>query len=591
MKKTIILFMLSAVLIPLFGQEILKSMEEEYMDLLALYGTTERSYLSYRTLSDSVWNFSNDEKIESLKNNENPDPSCHPWNYYERLNSKILWQPENINENFFTKGLFQGLRLKNYGPSLYSSVNSAAPFGQNDGALWQGKGLNTSLSLGTRLEGYGFEFTFLPQLCFSQNQEFSFKTPEGFNSPTYAGKAKKYGYCYGTSIDAVQRFGEDAFFTFDFGDTELRWSWYAFTLGIGWQSIWLGPNHVNALLHSNNAASYPKIDFGIRKQEITIPFLNWNLGYIEGRIWTGLLTESEYFDNDESNDHRLFHGLSLSYSPSFMPGFTINANRACIVSASWENMSYIIPAYTNTHVGEHDGSGEDQKMSITADWLFDKVGFEIYGEIGIDDFLPSGESIIQGYIRWPFHTACYAVGARKAFNHKNPDIKSELLFEWDNSEPSQDYQFWAQYNFGHHYQLLQGYTNKGQFLGNGYGYGGNSQHLEYRLYYPKGTTSFIIGRNNPDNSYIYGKAVFNSAVDSNGNYMLSAKYLTAFKANFYIGADTKYIANKNIVLGTGLFYHLIINPEYNPEKDSSGRYRINTLLHNIHFRFTAQYNL
>ena len=101
-------------------------------------------------------------------------------------------------------------------------------------------------------------------------------------------------------------------------------------------------------------------------------------------------------------------------------------------------------------------------------------------------------------------------------------------------------------------------------------------------------TSLFVGRNNPDNAYIFGKAVNASTVDKNGNYMLSAKYLTAFKGNFYIGGETKYFVLPDFTLGGGVLYNMIINPKYNPEKDSSGRYRINQIVHNAQLKFTAK---
>jgi hypothetical protein len=59
----VLLFGLSAML--LSAQDALKSTEEDYYDFLALQGLTERPYLNYRTLSESVWNI--DEAAE------------HPW--------------------------------------------------------------------------------------------------------------------------------------------------------------------------------------------------------------------------------------------------------------------------------------------------------------------------------------------------------------------------------------------------------------------------------------------------------------------------------------------------------------------------------
>jgi len=543
----------------LTAQEALKSTEEKYYDMLSLLGITTRSYLSYRTLSDSVWDLS-EENAE------------HPWK-------------ENSLEK--SNPLFGDFSYRFYGPEWYNSYNTKSPFGQNDGALWQGAGYNTALTGGARLTGYGLEVTFKPQLSFSQNKEYDYKTPEGFKAAKYKGLADTYGYFWGSNCDAVQRFGDNAFWTFDFGDTEIRYSWKTLTLGFGWQSPWLGPLYINPLLHSNNAATYPKIDAGLRKQEIIVPKLGWNLGHVEGRIWSGFLTESDYFDNDPSNDHNLIHGLSLSYAPSFVPGLTLNAQRSCLVKASLKNMGYIIPAYKNT--GLKTGDGEDQKMALTIDWLYPEAGFEAYGELGIDDFLPSGTSYFQGYMRWPFHTATYAIGFRKAFTHKiNPDFISEINMEWNNSEPSQDYQFWTATHFGSHHQILQGHTNRGQWLGSGYGYGGNSQYVEYNLYYPKGVSSVFVGRNNPDNSYIFGKAVNATAVDKNGNYMLAAKYMTAFKGNFYTGFETKYFVLPDLTLGGGFTYNMIINPKYDPEPDSTGRYRINHIVHNCQLKLTAK---
>ena len=57
------------------------------------------------------------------------------------------------------------------------------------------------------------------------------------------------------------------------------------------------------------------------------------------------------------------------------------------------------------------------------------------------------------------------------------EIYSVLHFEWNNTEMSQDFQLQWPYNFGFHHQITQGYTNKGQWLGSGIGYGGNKQRF------------------------------------------------------------------------------------------------------------------
>ncbi|MDY5047112.1 MAG: hypothetical protein SPE87_05125, partial [Treponema porcinum] len=212
-----------------FSQEALKSTEEEYYDFLSIQGITIRPSLNYRTLSDSEWNFT--EKEETAGGTE----LSHPWQNNNLGSKRALWQPQEQSESFYLKGVPQGIFVKLYGPEWYNSYNTAAPYGQNDGALWQGKGYNTSLTAGVRLEAYGLELTVKPQLCWQENREFDIM-PSNTDS--------EYGYFwgYGKNIgcDAPQRFGDSSFWTFDWGDTEIRYTWHTLTVGLGTQSIWLG---------------------------------------------------------------------------------------------------------------------------------------------------------------------------------------------------------------------------------------------------------------------------------------------------------------------------------------------------------------
>ena len=130
-----------------FAQESLCSVEDEYFQFLNLQGLIESPTLNYKTLSDSEWNC---EEIEDEQN---------VWKENNLGTKYILFSPQALSQNFFVKGLNQKVAVKIYSPDWYNSYNIAAPFGQNDGALWQGKGYNTSLTTGVRVEAYGFELT------------------------------------------------------------------------------------------------------------------------------------------------------------------------------------------------------------------------------------------------------------------------------------------------------------------------------------------------------------------------------------------------------------------------------------------------
>lgn len=550
----------------IFSQEALKSTEEEYYDFLSLQGLVERPTLGYRTLSDSEWTLTEEAKTADenvWKNNS--------------LGSKwTVYEPAQKTDNIFTRGIDQSVKVKIYGPEWFNSYNTAAPYGQNDGALWQGKGYNTSFTAGARLEAYGLEATFKPQLSFSQNREFDIM-PSAYDS--------EYGYFWGYGVDAPQRFGDKAFFTYDWGDTEIRYTWHNLTTGVGTQTIWLGPAWLNPVLHSNNAPSYPKFDIGLRKTSIHLPWLGWYVGDVEGRMWIGYLTESDYFDNNEDNNHNMINGISLSYAPSFLPGLTLGANKICLSKWNSENaIKYLNPLYDVN-------DNEDQKLSFTADWIFPKVGFEVYGELGIDDYVDGWHKNqkLLSIIRHPSHTMTYTFGLRKAVSIYEPkDIQGEIIFEWNNTEMSQDFQFEWPYNFGFHHIITQGYTNRGQWLGSGIGYGGNSQILLFNVIYPKGNTIFFVWRNNPDDNYIYSKSVTTSASDKDVDY----RWYNAHKTNFNIGIATNYFFTTNLSLQGGFTYNLILNPQYNPSKmnDEALWYRVPAKIHNFQFQLGAKYN-
>lgn len=548
MRKFLLFLMTLLSPVLLFSQESIKSLEDEYYQFLSLQGIIESPTLVYKTLSDSNWDTT--AINDSIWANNNLG------------NKYSLFSPNTPSDNFFLKGLNQNILLKIYGPDFYNAYNTEAPFGQNDGALWQGRGYNGSFNAGIRLEAYGFELTVKPQICFSQNKYFEIM-PSQFT---------QWGYFWGYGVDAPQRFGDKSFFTYDWGDTEARFTWYNFTVGFGTQAIWFGPAQENALLFSNNAPTFPKFDIGLRKTKITIPFLNWYAGDIEGRFWIGQLSESEYFDSNSENDKTRIIVMNAAYSPSFFPGFTIGATKVCLTQWFDNDLKYLNPFYK-------DNSVEDQKASITLDWKLPSAQLELYSEIGIDDYVPDGRKSLYGYFRYPFHTMTTTWGLRKDFNISK---ESHLLLdlELNNTEMSQDFQMQWPYNFGFHHQIIHGYTNKGQWLGSGIGYGGNSQKLSFTWFRQYGYHKFFIGRNNPDNNYIYCKAMYEGYRDSD--------YFTSYKANFYSGYKGSYFITSSFILSPGFTYDLLINPLYT--KRDSDDY-VFYYKHNFIFNLELKYQL
>lgn len=539
MKKFVCVIITVLLSIQIYSQESLKSVEEEYYDFLSLQGLIDRPTLGYRTLSDSAWNINEDVQ--------------HIWKNNNLGKSHILFESENQGQNWFSKGFFHGLKLKIFGPEWFNSYNTAAPYGQNDGALWQGRGYNTSFTTGVRLEGYGFEATFKPQLSFSQNLDFEYIKPNYAGelngvSTIYIDKASEYGY-YGINfIDAPQRFGDKAFFTFDWGDSEIRYSWKTLTIGFGTQSIWLGPAQINPIIHSNNAPTYPKIDVGLRKTEINIPWWDLYLGDLEFRCWAGKLSESDYFDIDESNNNNLISAFSINWAlPWIFEGLTIGINRTML--SKWNQISpytlfEIYIPWMRSVAGKDES---DQRASITLDYLIPNAGFEIYLEWARNDFQTEDGNLL----RYPFHTQAWSVGGKKSF-YISKLINGKILFEFSVLECSHDYMTtypWFSTFYAHH-KVTQGYTNKGQWLGAGIGTGGNSQYLGIELLYPQGKTSFFVYRYNPDLDYVW----FNSQFDTT--------YSNNMKTILAIGINSNIFLTKNFILFSQIDFITTLSNNY-----------------------------
>ena len=554
----------------LFSQEALKSAEEDYYDFLSLQGLANRPALNYRTLSDGQWRLEGEAAEGS-----------HVWAGNNLGTTFTLWQDASPAENWFARGLLQGIDLKVYGPEWYNSYNTAAPYGQNDGALWQGKGYNTSLTAGIRFESYGFELTLKPQLSFSQNLSFDYIQPnytafdKDGNPTVYNGKASQYGYYGITNIDAPQRFGDKPFFVYDWGDSEVRWTWHSFTVGFGTQAIWLGPAKLNPILHSNNAPSYPKVDIGLRRQPVVLPWLGWYLGDVEFRGWWGKLSESDYFDNDDSNNHNLISGLSFAWAlPGIFDGLSIGINRTML--SRWGDFSgYTLFEIFVPGLGTSGGEdSSDQRFSFVVDYVLPRVGFEVYLEWARNDFSPNMDFII----RYPFHTQGWTVGAQKAFDLPW-NMQLQILLELTFLECSADYVQFA--NFGStfyaHHRVTQGYTNRGQWLGAGIGTGGNSQYIGLNLYHSKGSINLFFQRRNPDLDY----AVYIDALKDKTQAKLNIKALLDF------GLKAQYFFHPDFSGKLGI----VFEDEHNPLNDSGENNYTSKHRYNVSVQLSAKYSL
>ena len=426
---------------------------------MSVDGLVDRPTLNYSSYSSNIW---------SLNTRESG------WNDYLLQNRKI------VDGDFLT--------LKLLDPEILISGNTTSARQELlDGTLWQGRGVNFFSSIGLEMDIPYLSIRFYPEFWFAQNLAFETMTPNPSQPNT------TLGYIF-YGIDWPQRPGTSLYSSFDWGQSEIRFQWRMLTLGLSHENIQLGPARVNPLLISNNAPGFWHLDIGVNKTPTAI-------GDFEYRAFWGRLDESDFYDQDSSNDYSFFSGWAFAYGPSFIPGLSIGFNRT--LSMDWRYLNIetffqaIIPNFFNSKYG-HDET--DGKASLTIDWMFPSVGLELYGEIFMEDY---SDSIYNMFLE-PEHAKGFTGGLVKSFPIKNGRFLS--TFEYTQMMQSRDYEqgLGVGGTYYTHHIVYHGHTHNGQVLGAGIGPGSDSQTILLDWYTDWGKLGWKIQRINWQKDFIYG---------------------------------------------------------------------------------------
>ena len=513
-QRSILLFFLIISTSLVTAEASLFSTESSFIRAMELQGNLNRSFMNYRSQNDEIWD-------EGSLSNQYPGLSA---------------------DRIITNSL---LSLRIFPVETFLSYNSDYPYGSNDRALWQGVGVNSLSSAGFECSLNGFSFVVKPDVYYSQNRDFDILESAYTDSDGY-------GYFWGVGLDEYQRPGDSYLFDWSWGDSEVRYTWQSFTLGFGTQSVWLGPGVNSSLILSDNAAPFPKLDFGMLKTS----FGKW--GDFELRAFLGQLCESEWFDDDSSNDKNSISVLAASWSPSFFPELTLGINRALL--SKWDNVgpSEVAALFVPDLDTGHDES--DQRFSLTGEVLLPDSGMRFWTEIGYNDFYRSWDS----FIRYPFHTFAYNLGVEKIWSLGSPKRAILVRGEMSSTESSRDTAvYWPQTFYAHHI-VTQGHTNEGQSLGAFYGSGGTFGRLDVEYIHPGGSASLYIARQNGNNDYIY----FMNSSDGI-SVQSSEKDRFKLKAIFTVGTDTTWIIREGILFFSGFACNMVHNPLYENDDLSS----------------------
>ncbi|MEX2456038.1 MAG: hypothetical protein WD381_01940, partial [Balneolaceae bacterium] len=431
----------------------------------------------------------------------------------ERLNldANLLPHPWQDHPFFKRKGSFYSTGPVSYDiftPRITYSRNTQYPGGQNDGAFWQGRGDNTAYSLGAKIQYGPIEVAYRPEFGYITNRVYdTYPSPPFFQYPEALSE-----YAQGLArIDQPQRFGEDNFPWYHHGQSYAKVRYFGASAGISTENMWTGPALYNPLTLSNNAPGFFHA-FLETDGPVDTP-----IGGLEAKIFWGGLQESDFFDNDPTNDLRFINGLIFSYTPSFFPEFSIGFSRTFYEyypddGLSFSNLTRVFQGFTEDRFSREQEIqlvNESSPRTVTADevihmftffgrWMVPNHGFEAWFEWGKNENSNDKRNIFTERVQ----TRSYVIGFLKRIDINDRhwatfDVEFTQLENLENPT-SLDYPVWYE-------SLLvnQGFTHQGQVLGAGIGPGSNSQKLNLSYYNKWGKLGASINRvvNNNDRLY------------------------------------------------------------------------------------------
>ena len=384
-----------------------------------------------------------------------------------------------------------------YVPSYTFTYNHDFPFGQNDGALWQGKGINYISSLGIGFYKSGFRAAFRPAITYSENDRF-----RASRVPTHEGLNELAQPL--TFADMPQRFGVDSFHKMDLGDSFIRYERDYWMAGISNERLWTGPAIYQPLILSNNAPGFTHLFLSTHKPVIT------RYGAFESRIFWGSLLESDFFDENPSNDRRFATGLVLNFQPAKVPGLHLGLTRTAYSNYPNDGLGFREATLLFRRPVERPDLSEEienidkYRVVMTSyffRWVLADTGMEVYGEWGRNDY----QRARRDFFAEPELNRAWVLGVQKRFHLPGNSrlILNAEMTQLENSSTSSQYR---ENNVWYADPLIpQGFTNRGQVLGASIGPGSSAQLINLSFYNRFGMIGTSVSRTVYQNDRLYNQ--------------------------------------------------------------------------------------
>ncbi len=378
--------------------------------------------------------------------------------------------------------------------AVLSSVNSGFAWGANDGAMWQGRGVNSGFGLAATFHWGRVSGVAAPVAFVAQNASFPTMVPPVKGVFPFADGL------FPTIVDDPQRMGTSTFARVDPGESTLRVRGLGLDAGVSSASLGWGAGEAFPAIFGANAGGFPHIFVGTSGRGIRVP----RLGTISGRYILGTLQQSafssvhgseSYIDRDQSGTTRIGVGLTVGFMPAILPNLEIGASRFYhspyrTDSGRWSAWSKPFEAVFKKSFGSRSGGPDDaggdvdnQLASFFARWVFPQRGVEATMEILREDHNWDSRDFAQE----PENNSA-VLGSLRAITERRADRLSVLTLEYFDGDIRPIGQARTQgYLYSHGY-LRQGHTQRGQLLGSPIGAGAIAgERISWERFTPTGS--------------------------------------------------------------------------------------------------------
>lgn len=374
-------------------------------------------------------------------------------------------------------------------PTAQLIVNSAFPYGFNDGPVWAGRGATLAYQMGFGLRYGRLSVTVAPQVFWAQNAAFEL-APTGPDRSIYA-DGRLFSDDRFSPIDLPQRFGDGGYARIDPGQSTLRLDLPGIAVGLSTANQHWGPADEQPLILGSNAPGYLHGFLGTSS-----PLDLW-IGKVHGRLVWGRLEHTRYAPLARSQTGirgraRFTSGLVGVFTPRGLPGLELGLAR--FFHEDWpaggpgaRNFLKPLEAFLKAGLADGgsagDGSDPDNQLaSVFLRWVFPGSGLEVYGEFARNDHSWD----LRDFFLEPDHNSGYLLGLRHAWQWEGARLLA-LRGEVLNTRIGHVHQVRTpQVPFYRHGTLRQGHTHRGQLLGAPAGYGGGGALLAVDYYHPAG---------------------------------------------------------------------------------------------------------